>query len=97
MKIKKFFIVALDTDKEVVGVVTQTAGGHMMVPATQFIADQDTPYFWGPQQTEMLEFGMRHYHEMFFGETIPAARARYRSRISERPWTIEVREAEINL
>jgi hypothetical protein len=97
LTLKKLYIAAMNAKGEIVGMGVETAGGHMMIPATQFLTDQDRPYFWGPNQTDMVQAGQRHYQETFFGESMPWARERRRQRISEEEFTIVVREAIIVL
>lgn len=101
MKIKYFFLVAVDTDGEVVGVVAEAGQQSKLIPATWFDKN-DRLYLYREDEESDARAGMQYYNQYFWneitgdGSTKTYQKAR-RDAISPKPWTMEIRPMEVSL
>lgn len=101
MKIKYFFLAAVDLKGEVVGVVVEAGQQSKLIPHSQFDS-HDRLYLYRESEESMAHHGAQYYIQYFWhevkgaGSTSTYQKTR-RDAISPKPWTVEVRSFEISL
>lgn len=101
MKIKYFFLAAVDRKGEVVGIVIEAGEQSKLIPHAQF-GGHDRLYLYRESEESMAHHGAQYYTQYFWhdvkgdGSAATYQKTR-RDTISPKPWTVEVRSLEISL